>query len=106
MHLCCTGLFTPPQIGGALHITKEFYREYPTRNVRVSVADTCGVLPMALAQSCTFEVKADLGPLEHRAGAILSCPEANFIAAYPMPTSVTPQHTLRHGASDGASGRR
>ena len=49
---------------------------------------------MALLQSCTFEAKADLGPLEHRAGTILSCHEANFIAASPMPTNITPQPNM------------
>jgi hypothetical protein len=54
-------------------MTEGFYRDDPIRDVYVSVADTRGVLSMALSHSCTFAAKADQWVTEEKRWASFAC---------------------------------
>jgi hypothetical protein len=54
-------------------MTEECYREDSTRDVYVSVAETRGVLSVALLHSGTFEAKADQWVMEEKGWASFEC---------------------------------
>src|SRR5262249_26967464 len=70
--LCFTEVCNP-RSGGALPMTEGCYREDPTRDVHASIAETRGVLSMALSHRGTFAAKVDQWVMEEKGWASFAC---------------------------------